>query len=157
MTGLYGLRGWVKVYSYTDPLENILGYSPWSVVKGGEPVEFKVAEGRLQGKGIVARLEGIDDRDAAAELIGADILIARDRLPELPPGEWYHADLVGLEVVTNRGIVLGRVDHLFETGANAVMVVKGERERLLPFVHGQVVLDVDPAVGVITVDWDPEF
>lgn len=157
VTGLYGIRGWVKVFSYTEPLENIIDYSPWTIEIGGDRREYRVAEGRMHGKGVVARLEGFEDRDSAARLLGADIGIGRDRLPELPPGQWYHADLEGLEVITGDGVTLGRVRHLFETGANAVMVVDGERERLVPFVHGKVVLGVDLDSGVIRVDWDPEF
>ncbi len=157
VAGLYGIRGWVKVFSYTDPLQNIIGYSPWTIEAGGERREYPVAEGRVHGKGVVARLDGFEDRDAAARLLGADIEIRRDRLPELPAGQWYHADLEGLSVVTEGGVALGRVRHLFETGANPVMVVDGERERLVPFVHEKVVLGVDLESGVIRVDWDPEF
>lgn len=154
---MFGVRGWVKVFSHTEPREGILGYGPWLVGEGDAWREVAVIDGRAHGKGVVARLEGVDDRGGAAALVGAGIAVHRDRLPPLPPGEYYHADLVGLEVVNTDGVVLGAVSHLFATGANQVMVVQGERERLLPFVQGQVVLEVDLAERRIRVDWDPEL
>jgi len=153
VTGLYGVRGWVKVFSETDPRENILAYAPWYV--DGEP--RTVAEGRLHGRGLVARLAGCEDRDQAAELIGREIAIRRDQLPPPSPDEFYWADLEGLRVETIHGLALGEVSHLLATGANDVLVVRGERERLLPFVWDQVVHAVDFEAGVIRVDWDPDF
>ena len=153
VTGLYGVRGWVKVFSETDPRENILEYAPWYV--DGEP--RAVAEGRSHGRGLVARLAGCEDRDQAAELIGREIAIRRDQLPPPSPDEFYWADLEGLRVETIHGLALGEVSHLFATGANDVLVVRGERERLLPFVWDQVVHAVDFEAEVIRVDWDPDF
>ncbi len=153
IAGLYGVRGWVRVFSETDPRENILRYSPW-LLEGAAHV---VVEGRRHGKGLVVRLEGCEDRDQAAALIGRDICVRRDQLPPARPDEFYWADLEGLDVRTVAGKPLGRVSHLFDTGANDVLVVKGDRERLLPFVWDDIVKDVDLASGTITVDWDPEF
>ncbi len=157
ITGLYGVRGWVKVYSYTEPREAIIGYSPWQVNVGGEWHEMEVAEGRKHGKGIIVRLEGYTDRDAAARLMGADIACYRSQLPQTAPGEYYWADLVGLKVVTLEGRELGRVEGLMETGANDVLVVKGDRERLIPYLTGEVVMEVDLARRRMRVDWDPDF
>lgn len=157
ITGLFGVRGWVKVFSHTEPRKNVLGYQPWSLDIAGTAREFRVIDGRPHGKGIVAQLAGIDDRDAAAALIGKDIVVARALLGPAGEGEYYHADLEGLLVITLGGVTLGRIESLFETGANTVMVVRGERERLLPFTQGDVVKDVDVAGGQVTVDWDPEF
>ena len=154
--GLFGVRGWVKVFSYTEPRDNILSYSPWLLHIGGEWVTAKPVGGRIHGKGLVAQIEGYDDRDAAATLLGCDIAINRSQLPAAGQDEIYWADLVGLRVVTLEGVELGVVDHLFETGANDVLVLKGERERLLPYID-QVVHEVDLAGGVMRVDWDPEF
>lgn len=156
-TGVYGVRGWVKVYSYTEPKENILEYNPWYVHTGGQWRSMEVAEGRVHGKGIVARLVGYEDRDAASLLTGAEIAIARDQLPPADPGEYYWVDLEGLKVINLDGIELGVVDHLFETGSNDVMVVKGDRERLIPFIRDQVVIQVDLEHRTMRVDWDPEF
>ena len=124
----------------------------------GAVTEIAGAKGRPQGKGLVACLPGVDDRDTAAALVGSDIHVAREQLP--PPGkdEYYWVDLEGLEVVTTEGAALGRVSHLFATGANDVVVVRdGARERLIPFVQGSYVRSVDLSGGRMVVDWDPEF
>jgi len=158
ISGIYGVRGWVKVYSYTQPRENILSYLPWQVGSedGGWRI-MKVVEGRSQGKGIVAHLEGFNDRDEVRSLIGLDIKVGRDQLPQAAEDEYYWADLVGLQVETIDGVVLGKIDHLYDTGANDVVVVQGDRERLIPFVRGDVITDIDLDNGVMLVDWDPEF
>jgi 16S rRNA processing protein RimM len=158
VTGPYGLQGWLKIHSDTDPRDNIVHYAHWWLGRGGRWERREVEAGRLHGKTVVAKLAGCDDRDAAAAMKGAEIAVRRSQLAaDLAPGEYYWTDLEGLRVVTIEGVALGRVDHLFETGANDVMVVEGERERLLPFVLGQVVREVDLAGGVIRVDWDPDF
>ncbi|WP_127476253.1 ribosome maturation factor RimM [Sulfurivermis fontis] len=156
IAGLFGVRGWVKVFSHTQPLDNILRYSPWLVLRDGQWLPMKPLAGRIHGKGIVAHLEGCDDRDAAAALVGSDIAIVRSQLPRAAADEVYWADLIGLKVVTLEGVELGVVDHLLETGANDVVVVRGERERLLPYVD-QVIREVDLHGGLLRVDWDPEF
>lgn len=157
IAGVFGVQGWVKVQSYTQPPENILTYRPWWVKLHGEWRVAPVGAARSHGKGIVARLEGHDDRDQARALVGAPIGISRTQLPPPAPGEYYWADLVGLRVVNREGVSLGTVDHLFATGANDVLVVKGERERLIPFIKDQVILEIDLERGVLTVDWDAAF
>jgi len=157
IAGLYGVKGWVKVFSHTDPRENILRYSPWLLHRGGRWHEVALREGRRQGKGLVARLDGCDDRDAATAWLGADVAIRRGQLPPPAEDEYYWADLVGLRVETTEGVDLGVVDHLVETGANDVLVVQGDRERLVPFTPGDAVLAVDLEAGRIEVDWDPDF
>lgn len=156
VAGLFGVRGWMKIYSHTAPKENILSYPSWYLLRDGQWKEYKLKQGKTHGKGIVAALEGVVDRDQAATLIGADIAIPRDRLPVISADEYYWCDLEGRRVVNLQGIELGRVDHLFETGANDVMVVKGDSQRLLPFI-AQVIKEVDLAGDLITVDWDPDF
>lgn len=155
--GLYGVRGWVKLWSFTDPVENLLDYREVELGREGAWRVARLAEGRRQGQALVARFEGCADRDDAALLVGAELAVMRDRLPAPAAGEYYWADLVGLKVVTTEGVELGRVDHMMATGANDVMVVKGERERLLPFLPGRFVHEVDLAGGRIVVDWDPDF
>ena len=118
--------------------------------------EYQLERGKPHGKGIIAKLAGIDDRDVAATLINIDIAIPRDQLPELGENEFYWTDLEGIMVITIEGVELGKLDYLFETGANDVMVVKGERQRLLPYID-QVVKRVDLDAGIMEVDWDPEF
>lgn len=158
IVGVFGVDGWVKLESYTEPRLRIFAYKPWLVTAAGSEFEVSTAHGREQGNGMVGKLQGYDDRDAAVGLIGATIQVRRSTLPKPKRGEIYWADLEGLEVVTLNDVVLGKVSHLFSTGANDVLVVRdGERERLVPYVSGQFVKSVDLAAGRITVDWDPDF
>lgn len=157
VSGLYGVQGWVRVHSHTQPRESILGYTPWHILRGGVWEERGVLAGRRHGKTVVARLDGCEDRDMARELIGAEVYVPRQALGSPGEGEYFWADLVGLRVVTTGGADLGRVDALMETGANDVLVVKGDRERLVPFLVEQVVKAVDLDAGSIEVDWDPDF
>jgi 16S rRNA processing protein RimM len=157
IVGLHGVDGWVKLESWTEPRLRIFSYRPWRVSLSGSEFEVAAARGHEQGKGMVAKLPGCDDRDAAAKLVGATIQVPRSALPRPKRGQYYWTDLEGLAVVTVEGVDLGKVSHLFATGANDVLVVHGERERLIPFVTGQFVKDVDLKAGRITVDWDADF
>ena len=158
IVGLFGVDGWVKVESYTEPRVQIFKYRPWLLKRPDGEMEIDRAQGRAQGKGLVAALPGVGDRDAAADLIGAEIWVWRSALPRAKRGEYYWVDLEGADVVTTEGMVLGTVSHLFATGANDVMVVRdGERERMIPFVLNKFVHEVDLNAGRITVDWDPDF
>jgi 16S rRNA processing protein RimM len=159
IVGLYGVQGWLKIESWTEPRTRIFDYQPWQLDTAPDAVsQIKGIKGRPQGKGLVAYFPEVDDRDKAALLVGKDIYVARELLP--PPGknEYYWVDLEGLEVVTTEGVELGRVSHLFATGANDVVVVKDStRERLVPFIQGSYVRSVDLSGGRMVVDWDPEF
>ena len=151
---MFGVKGWVKVFSYTQPREAILDYDRWRLRRGANWHRVRVAEGKRHGKSVIAHLEGVDDRDEAATWIGADIAIARNDLPAAAEGSYYWADLEGLRVVHRDGTELGRVAYLLETGANDVLVTEGERERLIPFIADKVILGVDLDNGVIHVDWE---
>lgn len=155
--GVFGVKGQVKVYSYTDPRENILNYDPWMLGSSGQWQTRTVESGQKHGKGLIVRLQGCDDRDKAQALVGQQIAIRSDQLPETAENEFYWSDLEGLAVVTSEGVKLGVVSHLLETGSNDVMVVKGDRQRMIPYIWGQVVNKVDLDAGQIEVDWDPEF
>jgi 16S rRNA processing protein RimM len=156
VTGLHGVRGWVKVHSYTRDHLDILEYDPWWLHLNGVWCEIELQEGRPQGRGIVVHLKGYDDREQATTLVGADIAIPRSRLPRLKKGEYYWSQLEGLRVVNLQGIELGRVSHLFETGSNDVLVVVGEREYLLPYLP-EVVQAIDLEAGTLHVEWDADF
>lgn len=156
VNGVFGTRGWLKIYSYTRPRENILAYPLWQLSNDKHWQSFPVIDHRQQGAGLVASLEGISDRDGALSHIGDDIAVARDALPENAAGEYYWADLVGIEVVNVEGISLGTVSRLLATGANDVLVVEGQKERLIPYVQGHHVIDVDLEHGRMTVDWHPD-
>ncbi len=157
ISGLFGVKGWVKVFSHARPRESITDFGRWYLRGRSGWEAFQVADGRRHGSGVVVRLEGIEDRDQAAALLQRDIAVHRDDMPATAPGEFYWLDLIGLSVRNLDDVELGKVTGLLETGANDVMVVRGDRERLLPFVQGQFVKSVDLEAGLILVDWDPEF
>lgn len=163
ITAAYGVKGWVRVYSYTDPMEGIFEYSPWSVSRGGRRQTIEVEEGKRQGKGLVARPVGFSDRNHAEQLAGWEIRVDKARLPTLDEGEFYWHQLEGLAVINTQGERFGRIDYLFETGSNDVMVVAAdegsidERERMIPYVDEQVVMAVDLDAGMVTVDWDRDY
>jgi len=157
VSGIFGVRGWIKVYSYTETRENILTYSPWILRKGKESKEVQVIDGRRHGKTVVACLDGLNDRDEAAELNGWEILIHAQQLPKAKRGEYYWTDLVGLRVKTIDGTDFGIIEQMLETGANDVVVVAGERERLIPFLQGQTIINIDLVAGEMLVDWDADF
>ena len=169
VTGAYGIKGWVRVHAYTDSLEDFLRLSGWHIAAAQDadrrrPVE--IAEGRRQGKGLIVRLVGVDDRTAAERLRGQQFWVPATQLPELEEGEYYWRDLIGLRVFTRsdqgEALLLGEVDHLLETGANDVMVLRAcegsvdSRERLIPWLPGDVVLDVATTSGRIDVRWHPD-
>ena len=160
IVGVYGVRGEVKIESFTEPRLRIFDYQPWLLERdAGAIEEVRGASGRAQGKGVVAAFVGISDRDRAASLIGANIFVPRNALPAAAKGEVYQGDLEGLEVVNLAGVSLGRVSHLFETGANPVLVARKEdgREHLIPYVPEMYVQSVDLDAKRIVVDWDEEF
>ena len=158
VSGVYGVKGWLKIYSETDPVQNIASYKPWYIEKDNQWFEFMPLQGRKHGKGVIAQLEGCDDRDEAAKFKGCKIAIKREQLPQTAgEDEYYWTDLEGLRVENLDGVELGVVSHLFETGSNDVIVIKGDRERLIPSLKDQVVHKIDLDNGLIIVDWDPEF
>lgn len=158
IVGLHGVAGDIKLESFTEPRIRIFSYRPWFLKAADGEIECDGASGRELGKGMIAKLPGIDNRDAAAALIGVVIEVWRSALPKPKSGEVYWTDLEGLDVATTQGVELGKISHVFSTGANDVLVVRDEsRERLIPFVRPQFVQNVDLAAGRVTVDWDPEF
>jgi len=158
IVGVSGTAGAVKMESWTNPRLQIFRYQPWILKTGSGEREIRDCRGREQGKGMIATLPGVDDRDQAAALIGAEIWVLRSALPAPKPGEYYWTDLEGMDVATVDGVALGQVSHLFATGANDVLVVRdAERERMIPFVLDQFVKQVDLDARRLVVDWDPDF
>ena len=153
----FGVRGWLRVNAFTAVVDSLLDYSPWYLKLKGQWQAVELLSGRQHGKGLVVQLKMCHDRDAAAALTGTDIGIYRSQLPPVDADEYYWSDLMGMQVITKDGQVLGVVDHLFETGANDVIVVKGEHEHLVPYIKEQVVKSVDLETRIIRVDWDPDF
>ena len=156
--GAFGVRGEVKLESFTDPLRSIARYQPW-ILRDARGIELACEGVRVRegGKGLIATMPGIEDKDAADALRGTEVLVPRSALPPPAEGEFYWVDLEGLRVVNVEGTDFGIVSHLFSTGANDVLMVRGDRERMVPFVEPDFVKSVDFDAGLITVDWDPDF
>lgn len=155
ISGVHGVSGWLKIHSQTDPREAIFEYQPWLV--GEQQKAVRITEGKRHGKHLIALLEDVNDRDQAENLVKQRIAVFRDQFPELPETEFYWADLIGLVVRVQDGTDLGTIRNMLATGANDVMVVQGERERLIPFVQDRYVKQVDLEQGLVIVDWDPDF
>jgi 16S rRNA processing protein RimM len=156
--GAFGIRGELKLESFTDPATAIFRYQPWLLRDAqGRERELKGARGRETAKGLVAMFPGVDDRDGAEGLRGAELFAPRSALPPAKPGEYYWVDLEGLRVVNVEGVDFGTVSHLFSTGANDVLVARGDRERMIPFLQPDYIRSVDLDAGVVTVDWDADF
>jgi 16S rRNA processing protein RimM len=154
IAGVHGVRGAVKVYSYTEPPAAIVDYNPWQLCVGGEWRQYRVLGGGAQGRGVVVQLEGVSGRDEALTLRDVPVALLNSQRAVLPPGEYYWSDLEGLRVVTPAGVELGRVAYLFATGSNDVLVVRDEAggERLVPYTPGHAVLAVEPEAGRMVVD-----
>ncbi len=157
VSGLLGVKGWLKIFSYTDPRDSIVDFETWVLRIGNDEQTVELEDRRKHARTVAVKLKAIDDRDQAQTLVGADIAVERDALAPCQPGEFYWADLQGSAVVTVQGEPLGRLDYLFETGGHDVMVVIGDRQRLIPFVQGKVVREVRLEQRLIVVDWDPSY
>lgn len=156
IAGTFGVKGWVKVRSFTDPPENIFEYDNWRIRRGREWAPVAVEDGRMTGKGALVKLEGVDTPEDARLLMGADIGVARSEMPTPAPGEYYWSDLEGLEARSRSGEVLGRVDHFRSTPGGDIVVVRGEREHWIPLVRDRI-LKVDLEGGSIVFDWAQDW
>jgi 16S rRNA processing protein RimM len=153
----HGVRGWLRVQSFTDPPERLFEWPLWQLrSQDGSTREVKVLESRAQGNGWIARLDGIAEREAASQLAGLMVLVDRDELPPAGEREYYRADLLGFEVKNVEGALLGVIDHFVDTGGNAVMVIKGARERWVP-ASVQHLRSVDMNARRVIVDWPEDF
>ncbi len=154
----HGIKGWVKVISYTDPLENILSYKEWFIINEEGMKPFSIEDFRIQGKRIIVKLDGIQDRNSAEDLKNKEILVSRIDLPKLEKNTYYWNDLLDLPVLDKKGKQIGKVDSLFETGSNDVLVIVNEnKERfLVPFIMEEVIRKVDLVKEFISIDW-PEI
>lgn len=154
--GAFGVQGWVRIHSYTDPPDNILEYGRWRIGRGGGWQDIEVEAARVTAKGVLAKLAGIETPEDARMHAGADIAVTRSELPPPAEGEYYWSDLEGLEAVTKEGVPLGRVDHFRTTPAGTVVIVRGEREHWIPFVRERIA-GVDLAAGRIVLDWGADW
>ena len=153
----YGIQGWLKVNSFTDPIDNLLDYSPLYFKQGEQWVVLPVTDMRLQANSIIAHIQGHDTPESARLLTGTELMIHRSQLPELAEDEYFWCDLVGMCVITCNGVELGKVDSLLRAGGNDLLVIKGVKEHLIPLIRDHYVMKIDPTLQQITVDWDPEF
>lgn len=167
IVSVYGIKGWVKLLSYTEPRENIFEYEPlWLENPKGGFERIELEEGRPHGQGLVAHWTGIDNRDQARSYCQRLILVEKSRMATLQKDEYYWHQLIGLKVFSQfegKQVLLGVVKEMMETGANDVMKVGScegsvdARERCLPYLTGEYGIDVDLAKGCLMIDWDPEF
>jgi 16S rRNA processing protein RimM len=152
----FGIKGWVKVQPFSEDPGTLLDFESWRVGRGEQHTHYSVEDAQEHGKALVAKLAGIDDRDAAYALRGQEISVAKSALPPPQDNEYSWSDLIGLKVVNREGVELGKVDSLMESGTNDLLVVKGTREHLIPFIAA-FVGQVDLAGGTIEVDWGEDF
>lgn len=152
----FGVQGWVKIHSYTDPPENILDYRPWQIGRAGAWREIEVEDGRVTAKGVLAKFVGVNTPEDARLEAGAQIAVRREELPSAPPGEYYWSDLEGLDAVGQDGKPLGRIEEFRTTPAGALVVIKGEREHWVPFVKERIV-SVDLDAGRVVLDWAADW
>lgn len=159
--GAYGIKGWVKLFSHTEPAENILSYKGLWIQAGSDWTQLDISSAKAHGQGFILKINGCDDRNKAAEFTSRDIAIDKSQLPSLDEKEdgYYWSDLIGLKVVNTDAEELGVVQSLMETGANDVLVLKSAKgdECLVPFVSNEIVKSVDLAGSLITVDWPSDF
>ncbi|CAK9885778.1 MAG: Ribosome maturation factor RimM [Candidatus Erwinia impunctatus] len=164
MGAAYGIRGWLKVFSSTEIAESIFDYQPWFIQRAGKWQHIELESWKRHNQDMIIKVNNIDDRDTATLLTNCEIVVDAMQLPELEGDDYYWKDLIGCQVLTLQGYDLGQVTELMETGSNDVLVVKanlkdafGAQERLIPFLDGQVISNVDLPTGKIIVDWDPGF
>lgn len=153
---VYGVHGWLKIITFTDPDTNIFNHPKWTLSHARTETIATVLEHKKHGGGFIALLDCCTTREIAKTYTNANIIVSASSLPALSAGEYYWKDLIGLSVFNQDNILLGTVDHLFETGSNDVICVKGERERYIPYLP-DVVRNIDLAQGRISIEWDPEF
>jgi 16S rRNA processing protein RimM len=154
--GAFGVKGWVRVTSYTDPPENILDYDDWLIGGAGRWQSIEIEDGRVTGKGVLVKLAGVETPEEARLQTGIEIGVRRSQMPAPEPGEYYWSDLEGLEALTKDGAVLGRIDHFRTTPGGTVVIVQGEREHWIPFVKDRIV-KVELEAGRIVFDWGVDW
>lgn len=156
VNGVFGVKGWIKVYSYTRPRDGIFDYPTWTLDKNGVANPYQIKDFRGDGTGLCARLVGIDERTLAESLVGARIMIPSSQLPPTVVDEYYWRDLIGLKVENLAGVTFGKVAEVMETGANDVLVVDGDERRLIPFI-GDTIIEVNLEAGRIQVNWESDY
>lgn len=153
----HGIKGFIKIHSFTDPADNILRYTDWHVFFKNQWQPIKLSGLEVHNKTIVTRVDGYTERESVADLTNADIAVAKEQLAELEPGEYYWHQLIGMQVKNQKGESFGRVIEVMPTGANDVLVVQGEKKHLIPYLLGQFIIDINLDQQLIVVDWELDF
>ncbi|KTD63382.1 ribosome maturation factor RimM [Legionella shakespearei] len=153
----HGIKGFVTVHSFTEPRDNILGYTDWHAFLNNQWQPVKLLHVEVHNKTIVAQIEGYPERELAAHLTNVEIAVQKSQLASLEPGEYYWHQLVGMDVINQKGQSFGKVMEIMPTGSNDVLVVQGEKRHLIPYLPGQFIINIDDSQHVITVDWDVDF
>lgn len=162
---VFGIKGYIKVYSFTEDPESLFTYSPWFFRKpGGQWQNVEITDFKPHADGHIVKIKGFDVREKVQAFTGSEIGILPSSLPKLPEGVYRWIELIGLRVVNLEGYDLGTVSSMMETGANDVLVVKAKKddlyeikERLIPYLQNQVIKSVDLDNKVIQVDWEADF
>lgn len=153
----HGVKGLVTVYSFTDPRDNILNYIAWHAFINNCWQPINVLSAQIHNKTIVAQIEGFPEREMVARLTNVEIAIHKNQLEPLAPGEYYWHQLIGMRVINQQGLSFGEVIEVMPTGSNDVLVVKGKKRHLIPYLPGQFITHIDSDTHTITVDWDMDF
>ncbi len=153
----HGIKGYISVISFTDPQDNILHYTDWHVRLKHQWSPLATHDHEINNKLIIVKVEGYTEREDVACLTNCEIAIKRAQLPALTAGDYYWHELIGMQVVTEQGVLLGSVIEMMSTGAHDILVVNGEHRHLVPYVMNHYVLNIDDKKRQITVNWDPDF
>jgi len=150
----YGVRGWLRVNSYTEDASGILDYTPWHLQEGKSYKLRAIADSKKLGNGLIVKFDGVDTPENAKLLTGSKVAILSSQLPALEEGEYYWKDLEGLTVIDQDGNNLGKILYIMETGSNDVLVVKGEKEHAIPYLPNDVVKNIDLKNKIMYVNWE---
>lgn len=158
LVGVYGVKGWLKLMSFTRPITNILAYGSCLIQQAQQWQQFSLLEGKPHRKGLVVAFEGVLDRDQARLLVGSEIAINKKQLPVATAGEFYWHDLLNAQVINVDNELLGVVTDILETAVNDVLVVVDDQQRrFIPYVLGVYIKDVDIIQGFVRVDWQSDY
>lgn len=154
---VHGLKGLIKVNSYTELRDSILDYQPWYMLFQDHWQPIKLLESRAQDKQLLVQVDRFSERDQASQLTNVLIAVPKNKLPSLSADEYYWHELIGLNVIDRDGEALGIVKDIFATGSNDVLVVEGERQLLIPYLMHDIILRISKAENIMQVEWDKNF
>ena len=153
----HGIKGFVSVYSFTEPSDNILSYSDWHVSLNHSWQPIKILSVQIHNKTIVAQIEGYPERESVALLTNVEIAIRKEQLASLAPDEYYWHQLIGMKVINQQAQEFGLIIEIMPTGSNDVLVVQGEKRHLIPYLPGQFIIEINDKSQTMIVDWDMDF